>query len=104
MNKVAEVLFNYLRDIIYDSANATLDVEQLPEEFQKLGHGFIYLAQCLFGAEELATALAKGDLSGKLPSPGNEIASPLKSLHASLKHLTWQTQQEIGRASCRERV
>jgi diguanylate cyclase (GGDEF)-like protein len=42
---------------------------------------------------ELARKLSRGDLSGTLPGPDNELASNLKALHATLKHLTWQTQQ-----------
>jgi signal transduction histidine kinase len=52
---------------------------------------------------ELAKSLSKGDLTGKLPPPDNELASPLKSLHASLKHLTWQAQQ-IAQGDYQQRV
>jgi diguanylate cyclase (GGDEF)-like protein len=41
----------------------------------------------------LARSLSRGDLSGALPSPDNELASHLKSLHAALKHLTWQARE-----------
>ena len=41
--KNCEILFEYLRDIIYDSENAKLDLEQLDEPFLKLGRGLQYL-------------------------------------------------------------
>ena len=41
--KNCEILFEYLRDIIYDSENAKLDLEQLDEPFWKLGKGLQYL-------------------------------------------------------------
>ncbi|MDR0441563.1 MAG: GGDEF domain-containing protein [Candidatus Accumulibacter sp.] len=41
----------------------------------------------------LAASLSRGDLSGPLPGPENELAANLKSLHAALKHLTWQTRE-----------
>ena len=41
--KNCEILFEYLRDIIYDSENAKLDLEQLDEPFLKLGMGLQYL-------------------------------------------------------------
>ena len=41
--KNCEILFEYLKDIIYDSENAKLDFEQLDEPFRKLGMGFQYL-------------------------------------------------------------
>ena len=93
MDPVAKILFEYLRDVIYSPTQAALDVEGLPREFRDLGEGLRYLAECIFETKNFAQALSKGDLNGRIPSRGNEIAAPLKSLHSSLQHLTWQTQQ-----------
>ena len=103
MNPVAEIFFNYLSDVIYDPAKASLDAADIPEDFREFGDGLRYFAECVLETKTLAQALAKGDLTGKLPSSGNEIASPLKSLHASLKHLTWQTQQ-VAQGDYQQRV
>lgn len=103
MESTAETLFNYLRNVIYDPGNAVLDVEKLPEEFQDIGSGLKYFAECVIETKGLAQALSIGDLSVLLPSRGNELAAPLKSLHASLKHLTWQTQQ-IAQGDYNQRV
>jgi signal transduction histidine kinase/ActR/RegA family two-component response regulator len=93
VNSVAETFLNYLRDIIYNPTRAKLDLEQIPEDFRDLGQGLQYLTDCIFEAKEIAKALSQGDLDGKQPSRENELAAPLKSLQASLKHLTWQTQR-----------
>jgi len=93
VDPIAEVLFNYLRDVLYSPARAALDLERLPQGFRDLGEGLKYLAECISETRKFANALSKGDLDGEMPSSGNEVAAPLKSLHASLKHLTWQTQQ-----------
>ena len=93
MNFVAEKLYEYLGKVIYDPDNAVLDISELPDEWQVFGRGLKYFAESVVEAQRFAHALAKGDLGGVVPSRDNEIASPLKSLHASLKHLTWQTQQ-----------
>ncbi|MDR1490827.1 MAG: response regulator, partial [Desulfovibrio sp.] len=103
MASVADILFNYLRDVIYNPTHATLALESLPEEFRDLGQGLQYFAECITETRMLAQALAKGDLEGSLPSRGNEMAAPLKSLHASLKHLTWQTQQ-VAKGDYQQRV
>ena len=103
MDPVAKILFDYLRDVIYSPARAALDVDRLPEDFRDVGEGLKYLAGCVFEAKNLAHALSKGDLDSPLPSPGNEIAAPLKALHASLKHLSWQSQQ-IAKGDYRQRV
>jgi diguanylate cyclase (GGDEF)-like protein len=54
-------------------------------------------------ASKLASDIAQGDLNTNPLSPGNEVASGLKSLQASLRHLTWQTQQ-IAKGDYKQRV
>ena len=103
MDPVAKSLFEYLRNVIYNPAQAALDVEALPAGFHALGEGLKYLADCLIETRNLARALSKGDLESFTPSPGNEVAAPLKSLHASLKHLTWQTEQ-VAKGDYQQRV
>jgi diguanylate cyclase (GGDEF)-like protein len=70
-----------------------LDVASLPEDFRELGEGLVYFAEMLKEVRALARSLSRGDLSGPLPKPDNELASNLKSLHAALKHLTWQARE-----------
>jgi len=98
-----EILFNYLRDALYNPASAVLDVEKLPEDVQEFAGGIQYFAECAIEAKAMAMALSRGELNNKPPSRGNEIAAPLKSLHASLKHLTWQAQQ-IAQGDYKQRV
>ncbi|MDR3255653.1 MAG: diguanylate cyclase [Synergistaceae bacterium] len=100
---VADILFAYLRDVIYSPDKASMDLETLPEEFQNFGKGLLYFVECVMETTALAKDLSKGELSGKWPSKGNEIASPLKALHATLKHLTWQTQQ-VAKGDYKQRV
>jgi len=98
-----DVLFNYLRDVIYEPENAVLNIEKLPEDLRELGSGLQFFSECVIEINRLASALSKGDLVGALPSRDNEMAGPLKSLHASLKHLTWQAQQ-IAAGDYKQRV
>ena len=93
MENVADILFDYLRDVIYDPISASLDVETLPDSFQELGKGLQFFGHCVIEARKLAQALSKGDLNSDVPPSYNEIAAPLKTLHAALWHLTWQAQQ-----------
>jgi len=103
MNPIAQNLFNYLRDVLYNPGEAVLDVEKLPEEFQEFGSGLVYVVECIMETKEVAEAFSKGDFDQKLPSRNNEFAAPLKSLHASLMHLTWQAQQ-IAQGDYNQRV
>jgi diguanylate cyclase (GGDEF)-like protein len=51
----------------------------------------------------LAADIAQGTLDTNPLSPGNEVAAGLKSLQASLRHLTWQTQQ-IAKGDYQQRI
>ena len=93
MKYVSDIIFEYLKNAIYEPDNAVLEIENLPEEFKDMGSGLQYFVECALEANSLAKALARGDLNVGAPSRGNELASSLKSLHASLKHLTWQADQ-----------
>jgi diguanylate cyclase (GGDEF)-like protein len=82
-----------LRDLLYYPNRAKLDCKALPEDFQELGEGLVYFGKMLTETRQLAMNISRGDLDCSLPSADNELASSLKSLHATLKHLTWQAQQ-----------
>jgi diguanylate cyclase (GGDEF)-like protein len=96
-------LSDYLSHVIYDPEYAVLDTEKLPGEFEEFGKGLIYFSECILEATSLAKAISKGNLNVKLPPPNNEMATPLKALHAALKHLTWQTQQ-VAKGDYQQRV
>ena len=78
---------------MYYPNRTQLDITSLPEDFRELGEGLVYFSEMLQEVRTLARSLSRGDLSGTLPKPDNELASNLKSLHAALKHLTWQARQ-----------
>lgn len=93
MDSTAQLLFDYLRDMLYRPECAVLDVQELPEGFRELGMGLRYYAANVSELRAFTQVLGQGNLSAPLPPSGNELAAPLKNLHASLRHLTWQTQQ-----------
>ena len=88
-----EILFSFVRDMIYDPNNASIDLDDLNAGYRELGEGLVALSDMLNEQRHFAEALARGDLRVPLPSRDNELAAPLKSLHASLRHMTWQSQQ-----------
>ncbi|MCL2497427.1 MAG: ATP-binding protein, partial [Symbiobacteriaceae bacterium] len=91
--QVADILFECMRDIIYNPQGTSLDMESLPEAFKDVGKGLLYLNKVLMEAKTLAQELSAGNLNCTVPHPGNEMVAPLKSLHAALTHLTWQAKQ-----------
>ena len=103
MKETSDMLLSYLRDMCYSEENADLDLDKLEKDFVPLGKGLMYLAKCISEYREFANALAKGDLNVSLPPAENELVSPLKSLHANLKHLAWQSQQ-VSKGDYKQRV
>ncbi|MCL2067937.1 MAG: response regulator [Treponema sp.] len=103
LKPVADALFTYLHDIIYKPSDAFLDTESLPEAFRNFGKGLQYFCTSVSQARAFAKELATGNLNCTQPPRYNEIASPLKALHASLKHLTWQSQQ-VAKGDYNQRV
>ncbi len=100
---IADQFFCYLRDVLYYPNRAQLDPASLPEDFREFGEGLVYFAEMLRETRNLATSLSRGDLSCPLPKPENELASTLKSLHATLKHLAWQTRQ-VANGDYKQRI
>lgn len=93
MRKSAEILFEYMQNMFYNPGQSTLNLEDLDDDLVMLGKGLMYFAQNISQHHEFAKALAKGNLSVTPPPPENELAAPIKSLQANLRHLTWQSQQ-----------
>jgi len=103
LKPVADILFEYLHGIIYKPSEASLDIQCLPEAFGDFGKGMQYLGSIISETREFAKELAVGNLNCTPPPSTNEIASSLKMLHSSLRHLTWQTQQ-VAKGDYNQRV
>lgn len=88
-----ELLFEYLRSILYDPKVQPLALEQLDEPYQKLGMGLQYLEKMIEEMKQYSAALSKGDLSGTVATRGNSLCDNLKNIQANLNHLTWQAKQ-----------
>ena len=88
-----QLLFEYLRSILYDNDPEKLDIQELDEPFQKLGMGLQYLDQAVREMKSCSAALSNGNLADFTPSRDNFLCENLKNIHASLNHLTWQAKQ-----------
>lgn len=91
--KNCELLFEYLRSILFDPQVKPLDVEALDEPFQKLGRGLQFLDHAVQEMKAYSGALASGNLSDYTPARDNFLCENLKNIHANLNHLTWQAKQ-----------
>ncbi len=88
-----ELLFEYLRSILYDAKVQPLDINELDEPYRKLGMGLQFLDKAVREMKAYSAALSRGDLSGVMPARDNFLCENLKNIHANLNHLTWQAKQ-----------
>jgi len=96
-NKALQAYYDYLRDIIFGSERYSIDLDALEdEEFKLFGEALMQFGKMAIETRIFALCLSRGELDCSQPSTGNELAAPLRSLHATLKHLTWQTKQISG--------
>lgn len=91
--KTPDLLFDFIRDMIYEPNKASLCLDDIDPTYRDVGEGLKVLAEMLFEERRFAEALSRGELQVSVPSRDNELASPLKKLHSILKHLTWQTKR-----------
>ena len=91
--QISDILFEYLRDILYAPHKQALPLEAFPDEFQKFGMGMQFLHKCVAEMRTFANDLSKGKLNTQLPNVQNGLAAPLMSIHGALTHLTWLAQQ-----------
>lgn len=92
-DKNCQLLFEYLRSILYDSKAKPLDINELDEPFRKLGMGLQFLDHAVQELKTCSAALSNGNLSEFHPSRDNFLCENLKNIHANLNHLTWQAKQ-----------
>jgi len=93
-NKDLQAYYEYLRNTIFDPESADIDFDELSDDDHRdFAEALMQFGKMAMETREFAFNLSRGELDCIQPSRGNEIAAPLKSLHATLKHLTWQTKQ-----------
>lgn len=98
-----DILFQYLKDILYNPEDACLDIDRLPEDFQKLGQGMELLGKWMRETKNISLSIARGELSYDSADKENMFAAPIKELQSALRHLTWQTQQ-VAKGDYSQRV
>lgn len=92
-DKNADILFDYLKGILYGTEVSSLDLNDLDPDFIRLGQGLQYLDQAIGEMRDYSAALSMGNLSVNAPGRENPLCENLKNIHANLNHLTWQAKQ-----------
>ncbi|MDD3337348.1 MAG: diguanylate cyclase [Lachnospiraceae bacterium] len=88
-----DMLFEYIKNTIYENQIEPLDISKLPEDYQKLGAGISQFCIWVQETKQFSEEIAKGNLEVQPPNVENVIAANLKALQGTLRHLTWQAEQ-----------
>ncbi|WMC93396.1 sensor domain-containing diguanylate cyclase [Kineothrix sp. MB12-C1] len=91
--KDADILFQYLKDILYERGVPMLSEQEVSAESAKLVDGMNLLHGWLKEGYQFATDISEGILNGEEPSKDNPLCGPLKMLRSNFVHLVWQTKQ-----------
>lgn len=94
--KDADVLFQYLKQILFDRSAPLLSEEEVAPEFEKLVKGMNLLHGWIDESYKFAGDIAEGNLNGEEPSKDNPLCDSLKMLRSNIAHLVWQTKQVAG--------
>ena len=83
-----------MRDVIYYPGRAGIDLDTLSDEdHREFANALLSFGGMVIEMREFSRNVSRGNLDVPFPSKDNELASPLKALHSTLKHLTWQAKQ-----------
>ena len=93
VHRNTRLLFEALRNILFEDTPEAMDVTSLDPEFRDLGEGLEFLRRSVLEMKDYSLALAKGNLSVEPPPRENFLCQGLKGVHAGLNHLTWQAKQ-----------
>jgi diguanylate cyclase (GGDEF)-like protein len=88
-----DMMTNYLKDVLHSPQRASLDTASLSEDAREFGETLVRVCGQIIEMRDYASHLSKGDLAAKSPPPENEMASSLRALQSSLKHISWQAKQ-----------
>lgn len=91
-----ELLFEYLRRILYERETPMLDERAVSAECSELAKGLNLLHVWLRESADFADSIAMGKLQANEPSKENPLCDSLKMLRSNLAHLSWQTKQVAG--------
>lgn len=103
MNELSKLACDKLNNILNDIIAGKITADSLKDykeslqtsgqaELDALANTILTLAEKVIESNNFLTLLSQGNLEVD-PPPRNSLISPFKSLHASLRHLTWQTQR-----------
>lgn len=89
----ADVLFQYLKEILFERNTPMLSEKDVSPEFEKLVEGMNLLHGWIDESYRFARDIAEGNLNSEEPSKDNPLNDSLKMLRSNISHLIWQTKR-----------
>lgn len=87
-----DLLYEYLRSILYAERPQPLNMNDLAPEYAKLGRALVFLDSSLQEMRSYAADLAAGNLNGTKPLERNALTTSLFQLEENLRTLTTKAQ------------
>ncbi len=103
MRKTSDVLFEYLKNILYYPQKAKLYIEDIDPEYHNLAQGLMFLKECMDENRRFTIDIAHGNLNSPVPDRENILAAPIKAIYSALAHMTWQTK-EVAKGDYSQRM
>ena len=101
--QVADIIFNFLNNLIYEPEKAVIRQKDLPKEFADVVRGLKLFGKWVKETRDFAIDIGNGNIDVKPPSSDNVLAQPIKLLQSNMAHLTWQAK-EIAKGDYQQRV
>ena len=98
-NRNCDLLFEYLKSILYDTHIKKINLQELDDEYRRLGEGLQVLQKNVEEMKAYSSELSRGNLDVPLPPKENTLCYNLKNLHANFNHLVWKMKQ-IASGEC----
>ena len=88
-NKDQAILFEYIRELLYDTNHAKLDRSELSEDCSKLAEGLEYFGEVIKDEKRVLDQMALGNMDEEFKISHNYLNAPVKTIQSNLKHLSW---------------
>ena len=98
-NRNCDLLLEYLKSILYDTHIKKINLQELDDEYRRLGEGLQVLQKNVEEMKAYSSELSRGNLDVPLPPKENTFCYNLKNLHANFNHLVWKMKQ-IASGEC----
>lgn len=88
-NNDQEIFLDYIKQLLYNTDEASLHREKLSNSVSQLADGLEYLGEIIKDEKNVLTKMAQGKIDADFQYSHHYLAAPVKSIQSNLKHLSW---------------